>query len=108
MKNKKKKLKIFKQIDFKKGISRAKESFMEKLSMPNELTYEWTKITMLENKEIFIEGKNSIVDYYDNYIKIQTNNIYIILDGKNLKINDINDYELLISGNISNVGYISR
>lgn len=108
MKNHRKKTKIFKQIDFKKGVSKAKEKFLEKLDMPSDITYNLTKITMLENKELFIEGKNSIVDYYDNYIKIQTEKVYVILDGKNLKIDEINDYELLISGDILNVGYITR
>ena len=85
-----------------------KEKFLEKLNLPDELVYNYAKITMIENKEILIEGSNNIVDYYDNYIKIQTKNVYIILDGRNLNINEINDNELLISGIITNVGYISR
>ena len=100
--------KIFKKINFKNKVSVAKEIFLEKLNLPDELVYNYAKITMIENKEILIEGSNNIVDYYDNYIKIQTKNVYIILDGKNLNINEINDNELLISGNITNVGYISR
>lgn len=100
--------KIFKKINFKNKVSVAKEKFLEKLNLPDELVYDYAKITMIENKEILIEGSNNIVDYYDNYIKIQTKNVYIILDGKNLNINEINDNELLISGNITNVGYISR
>ena len=89
-------------------VSVAKEKFLEKLNLPDELVYNYAKITMIENKEILIEGSNNIVDYYDNYIKIQTKNVYIILDGRNLNINEINDNELLISGIITNVGYISR
>ena len=100
--------KLFKKIDFKSKVSIAKEKFLEKLNLPDELVYDYAKITMIENKEILIEGYNNIVDYYDNYIKIQTKNIYIILDGKNLNINEINDTELLISGDISNVGYMNR
>ena len=100
--------KFFKKINFKSKISVAKEKFLEKLNLPDELVYDYTKITMIENKELLVEGYNNIVDYYDNYIKIQTNNIYIILDGKNLNINDISDTELLISGQISNIGYIKR
>ena len=63
---------------------------------------------MLFRSQILIEGKNNIVDYYDNYIKIQTKNVYIILDGRNLKIDEITDSEVLISGNISNVGFQNR
>lgn len=100
--------KMLKKINFKNKVSVAKEKFLEKLNLPDELVYNYAKITMIENKEILIEGSNNIVDYYDNYIKIQTKNVYIILDGRNLNINEINDNELLISGNITNVGYISR
>ena len=100
--------KFLKKINFKSKMSAAKESYLDKLNLPDEIAHNLTKITMLENKEILIEGYNSIVDYYENYIKIQTKNVYITLDGSNLNINEINDSELLISGNISNVGYINR
>ncbi len=100
--------KLLKKINFKNKVSVAKEKFLEKLNLPDELVYDYAKITMIENTEILIEGSNNIVDYYDNYIKVQTKNVYIIIDGKNLNINEINDKELLISGNITNIGYISR
>ena len=100
--------KMLKKINFKNKVSVAKEKFLEKLNLPDELVYNYAKITMIENKEILIEGSNNIVDYYDNYIKIQTQNVYIILDGKNLKINEITDEEVLISGEISNVGFLNR
>ena len=84
--------KFLKKINFKNKISAAKEKFLEKLNVPDELAHNLTKITMIEN----------------NYIKIQSKNIYIVLDGSNLNINEINDSELLISGNISNIGYLNR
>lgn len=100
--------KIFKKIDFKSKMSQAKERFIDTLDLPQELSGEFARITMIENSQILIEGKNNIVDYYDNYIKIQTKNVYVILDGKYLKINEISDAEVLISGDISNVGFLNR
>ena len=85
--------KMLKKINFKNKVSVAKEKFLEKLNLPDELVYNYAKITMIENKEILIEGSNNIVDYYDNYIKIQTKNVYIILDGRNLNINDRFKYQ---------------
>ena len=98
---------MFKKISFKSKVSEVKERFIETLNLPQELS-DLARITMIENAQILIEGKNNIVDYYDNYIKIQTQNIYVILDGSNLKINEITDSELLISGKISNVGFQNR
>ena len=100
--------KIFKKINFKSKMSEAKERFIDTLELPQELSGEHVRITMVENAQILIEGKNNIVDYYDNYIKIQTKNVYIILDGKCIKINEISDAEVLISGDISNVGFLNR
>lgn len=100
--------KLFKNINFKSKMSEVKERFIETLELPKELSSDFARITMIENVQILIEGKNNIVDYYDNYIKIQTKNVYIILDGRNLKIDEITDSEVLISGNISNVGFQNR
>lgn len=106
-KNRKKK-KIFKKINFEKGVSKLKEQFFEKLNLPDEITYNLTKITMLENKELYIEGKNKIVDYYDNYIKIQIKDLFVVLMGDKLEIEDISDIDVLISGNICSIEYIKR
>ncbi len=99
---------LLRKIDFKAKISRAKENFLDKLNIPEELVYDYSKITMVENSQLMIEGYNNIVDYYDNYIKIQAKNVYVIIDGKGLKIDEINDSELLISGDINNIGFMKR
>lgn len=100
--------KLFSKINFKSKISAAKEMFLEKLNLPEELNSDVSKITMLNNNEVLIERYNSIVDYSDNYIKIQTVKLYIVIEGEELYINEINDFELLISGSINNIGYIRR
>ena len=98
---------MFKKISFKSKISEVKERFIETLNLPQELS-DLARITMIENAQILISGFSTQKVYYDNYIKIQTQNMYVILDGSNLKINEITDSELLISGKISNVGFQNR
>ena len=95
MKNRKNKSKIFNKINFEKKLTDVKINFFKKLNLPDEITYSLTKITMLENNEIYIEGKNKIVDYYSNYIKVQLDNLFILIMGKNLEIGDISDEEAL-------------
>lgn len=108
MKNRKNKSKIFNKINFEKKLTDVKINFFKKLNLPDEITYSLTKITMLENNEIYIEGKNKIVDYYSNYIKVQLDNLFILIMGKNLEIGDISDEDVLISGEISSIEYIKR
>lgn len=100
--------KLFKKINFKKKVSELRNRFIETLDLPQELSGQCVRITMIQNMQILIEGKNNIIDYYDNYIKLQAQSMYLQIDGTNLKIAEITDQEALITGNISNVGFINR
>ena len=75
------------------------------MEIPQEIVSNYTKVTSIEDTDILIEGYKKIVDYYDNYIKIKTNNMYLIIDGKNLDIKEITDSELVISGSIYSLNY---
>ena len=75
------------------------------LEMPEELVGNNTKITLVDNKYLYLEGKNQIVDYYDHYIKIKTQKVTITLDGRKMEIKEINDSELLVEGEILNISY---
>lgn len=92
----------------KKGNSN-KEKMVDRiasfLEMPEELVGDNTKITLVDNKYLYLEGKNNIVDYYDHYIKIKTKKVTISIDGKKMEIKEIGDNELVIEGEILNVSY---
>lgn len=92
-----------------KRINESKEKMVDRiadfLEMPEELVGNNTKITLIDNKYLYLEGKNQIVDYYNHYIKIKTNNVIVVLDGKNMEIKEISDRELVIEGEILNVTY---
>ncbi len=98
---------ILKNINVKEKINDAKSKFSEFLEIPQEVVSNYTKITCIEDTDILIEGYKKIVDYYDNYIKIKTNNLFVIIDGSNLDIKEITDSELVISGNIYSLNYKS-
>ncbi|MDO4282042.1 MAG: YabP/YqfC family sporulation protein [Clostridia bacterium] len=107
--NKKEKKKIgsniLKNIKVKSAINNAKDKFSDFLEIPQEIVSNYTKITSIEDTDILIEGYKKIVDYYDNYIKIKTNNMYLVIDGSNLDIKEITDSELVISGKIYSLNY---
>ena len=75
------------------------------LEMPEELVGDNTKITLVDNKYLYLEGKNQIVDYYDHYIKLKTKKVTLTLDGRKMEIKEINDNELVIEGEILNISY---
>lgn len=110
MKNKKDKSKkwyekLVKNMRVKDSISEAKDKFSCFLELPQEVVSNTTKITLIDNKNILIEGYKQIIDYYDDYIKIKANNMDILIDGKRLDIKEITDDDLVIEGNIYSVNY---
>lgn len=96
---------MLKSIKAKEKMESARDRFSEFLELPLEVISPSTKITSIENKNILIEGYKKIIDYYDDYIKIKTNNMNIVIDGANLDIKEITDSELVIEGNIYSLNY---
>ena len=96
---------ILKVVNSKKIISNAKDKFSYFLELPEEVVSKSTKITTINNNNVLIEGYKQIVDYYDDYIKIKTNSLDIVIDGKDLDIKEITDYELVIEGSIYSLNY---
>jgi sporulation protein YqfC len=97
--------KVFREVNLKKNISNARDKFSSFIDLPSEVASNTTKITMIEDKDIMIEGYKQIIDYYDNYIKIKAQNIDIVVDGEELDIKEITDFELVIGGKIYSVNY---
>lgn len=97
--------KVKEELKVKTKINSAKERISEFLELPKEIILKSTKITVIEDNNILIEGYQNIVDYFDNYIKIKANNMFIIIDGVNLDIKEITDFELVIDGKIYSINY---
>lgn len=104
-----KKHKPFISINKIKKINNEKEKMAQKiagfLEMPEEVVGDNTKITLVDDKYLYLEGYNKIEDYYDHYIKIKTKKVTIILDGKKMNIREISDLELVVEGEIKNISY---
>ena len=106
------KVKKHKSLIYMKRIKKARESkekmvdrIADFLEMPEELVGNNTKITLVDDKYLYLEGKNQIVDYYDHYIKIKTKKVMITLDGRKMEIKEIGDNELVIEGELLNISY---
>lgn len=96
---------ISKNMNIRSQVSEAKDKFANFLELPREVVSSSTKITSIENTDILIEGYKQIMDYYDDYIKIKAHNMEIVIDGKNLDIKEITDFELVIQGEIYSLNY---
>ena len=92
--------------------SEFKEDMVSKISefleIPGELVGNNTKITLVANRYLYLEGKYKIADYYNYYIRIITEKYAINLSGKDLEIKEMKDIELVIEGAIESLEYETR
>jgi len=76
------------------------------LELPVEVMGNSLRVNLIDNSYILIEGKNKVVDYFDNYIKINTEKYGLVVEGMNLSIKEISDNDLIIIGKINNISYV--
>lgn len=76
------------------------------LELPVEVIGNSLRINVIDNSYVLIEGKSKVADYFDNYIKIKTDDYTLSVDGENLSIKEISDTDLIISGRIISISYV--
>ena len=79
---------------------KVKEKFLELMDMPTELLENTYRITMVGNKSILIEMYKSILEYDENIIRTLAG---VTVQGTKLSIEEINDNEMFVTGNLLNV-----
>lgn len=107
--NKKDRKKWYKEIINKNRVkeisSKVRDVFSEMVDIPNYIVSDSSKITIVDNKNVLIEGYKNVVDYYSHYIKIKGNSLEFVIDGKDLDIKEITDEDLVVTGTIYSVNF---
>lgn len=91
--------------EFKEDMVNKISEFLE---IPGELVGTNTKISLVGNKYLYLEGKYKVADYYEYYIRILTKKYALNITGDNLEIKEMKDVELVIEGKIKNLEYEAR
>ena len=82
---------------------RLKRKVGELLEMPVEVTSDLPKITMSGFDEVMIENFIGILEYEEFFIRIKTYIGNVIINGFNMKLNQLNSEDIIIKGIISNI-----
>lgn len=75
------------------------------LEIPREVISNVPKITITGFDEILIENFKGIIEYEDFFARISTAIGNININGFNLKLNQMTDDDLLVSGKIENIDF---
>ena len=75
------------------------------LDIPEEVISDETKITIMGFNSVLIENYKIVLEYQDIFIRIKIHNGFINMNGLNLKIDEMNNDDILIVGEIEEIEF---
>ncbi len=73
---------------------------------PEEVLLDLPIATIISNKSLTVQNFTGIREYSSESIKIKIKKGYIITEGQNLSVDEINREYIRLSGKIENVSYV--
>lgn len=78
------------------------------LELPREVISNVPKITVTGFDEVLIENFKGILEYEDYFARISTGIGIININGFNLKLNQMTDDDILVTGKIENLDFENK
>lgn len=78
---------------------------MSFLGLPKEVISKIPKITITGFEELFIENFKGILEYEDFFARIKTEIGIININGFNLKLNQMTEEDILVTGKIESIDF---
>ncbi|MDD3226687.1 MAG: YabP/YqfC family sporulation protein [Tissierellia bacterium] len=75
----------------------------DELEIPNNALSDNFELRMHGNKKVIIENHLGLTVYDDDMVSIKTNDQYITIKGSKFKIEEINNYKVIVKGNIKEI-----
>lgn len=75
------------------------------LELPQEVTSNKPKLTIIGFSEMLIENYKSILEYEDYYVKINTHIGAININGFNLRLKEMTGDDIMVIGNIDSLDF---
>lgn len=88
-----------------KKLKSVKENMVESLELPKDLMYGASIVTITGRREVLIENYKGILEYTEDYIKIQAKNVKLTVYGKQLSIEYYTSEDMKVIGFIKSIEY---
>jgi sporulation protein YqfC len=90
----------------KKNSMSVKDKLAKMLEIPDEVFSDRPKITTVGRREVFVENYKGIIEFTNEIIRINSGHGIIRITGKNMKIREITNEDIIIYGDIDNIDYL--
>ncbi|MBR4110459.1 MAG: sporulation protein YqfC [Clostridia bacterium] len=85
-----------------KNSQSLKQKFLTAMDLPIELLNDVPRITLIGNNNLLIENHKGIIEYDENIIRLVS---HINILGNQMNVEEINNEEIFITGEITNVEF---
>lgn len=85
-----------------------KEKINQLFDIPKEIGTDLPKLTMVGFEELLIENYKGIIEYEEFFIRISTHIGNININGFELKLNQMTEDDILVTGKIENIDFECR
>ena len=75
------------------------------LSMPDEISSNRPKITIVGFEQVFIENYKGILEYQDYFVRLNTYIGIININGFNLKLSEMTSDDIMVTGDIETIDF---
>lgn len=83
-----------------------KEKITDLLQLPSEVLLNLPRISIIGNKEVYIENYKGIIEYKEVCVKINTNIGVVRIGGRNLSVKNITSEDICVLGVIEELEFI--
>lgn len=88
-----------------KNKKRKQNRFAELLEIPEEISSQKPKLTLIGFEELLVENYKNIIEYQDFYVRLNTHMGLININGFELKLNEMTNDDILITGKIESIDF---
>lgn len=90
-------------MNIKDRFDNIKENVSDVFELPKDITLNLPKITILGDIQVRIENHKGIIEYNNDYIRINTKIGVFVITGEQMYLRNIIKEEVIIEGNIHHV-----
>ncbi len=84
-----------------------KEKIVSSLEIPMEVALNLPKIEIIGDRIVSVDNFMGIIDYENNFVRVNTKDKIVKISGDELEIDEITDDSIQVSGKIFRVEFLS-
>ena len=84
-----------------------RERVTDELDIPKEITQNLSHLSILGEKELFVENYKGVMEYTPDTVRVRTHGRTLRVTGRELEIRTITDDDLQVVGVINTIEYLT-